>query len=100
MAGLFDVILAGPDAPGERACRVTGPHLFLEAARRLGTPVERTAVIDGSADGIAAARAGGFGAVIAVDRTGGTVTFEKYGADLVVTDLSQLRREGRGRMNE
>ncbi|MCW1960333.1 MAG: HAD-IA family hydrolase, partial [Mycobacterium sp.] len=46
------------------------PAILLEAARRLASRPGRTAVVEDSEAGASAARAGGFGLVIGVDRTG------------------------------
>jgi hypothetical protein len=43
---------------------------FLEAARRLKASPERTVVIEDAIAGVAAGRAGNFGLVIGIDRTG------------------------------
>ncbi|UGY92283.1 HAD family hydrolase [Streptomyces gobiensis] len=69
------------------------PALFEEAARRLGTPASRTAVIEDALAGVEAGRRGGFSPVIGVDRTAGPDTaaeLRAHGADLVVRDLSEL----------
>jgi hypothetical protein len=40
--------------------------------------------------GVAAGRAGGFGFVVGVDRTGHADALRTHGADVVVSDLTQL----------
>jgi alpha,alpha-trehalase len=87
---LFDVRVDGRVAatlglPGKPA-----PDTFLEAARRLGTSPARIAVIEDAIAGVVAARAGGFGLIIGIDRTGHGADLEAAGADFVVTDLSQI----------
>ncbi|MDN3355800.1 HAD family hydrolase [Actinomadura sp. DC4] len=91
VAELFDVLLDGLDAPGIRLPATVDAALFEAAARRLGEPPERTAVIEGSTAGVAAGRYAGFGAVVGVDPTGGATGLGEQGADLVVTDVSRLR---------
>jgi beta-phosphoglucomutase-like phosphatase (HAD superfamily) len=91
VAGMFDVLLDGLDAPGTALPAHPDASLFREAALRLGTPPGRTAVIEGSAAGVAAGRCGGFGAVVGVDPTGGSAGLGEEGADLVVEDTSELR---------
>ena len=90
VAGMFDVLLDGLDAPGTVLPAHPDASLFREAALRLGTPPALTAVIEGSAAGVAAGRCGGFGAVIGVD-PGGSAGLGEQGADLVVADTSELR---------
>lgn len=91
VVGMFDVLLDGLDAPGTALPAHPVAGLFVEAALRLGTPPGRTAVIEGSAAGVAAARHGGFGVVIGVDPVGGLVDLGEHGADLVIADASELR---------
>ena len=40
--------------------------------------------------GLAAGRAGGFGFVVGVDRSGQADAMREHGADIVVSDLAQL----------
>lgn len=91
VAELFDVLLDGLDTPGTALPVHTDARLFHAAALRLGVPLERTAVVEGSTAGVAAGRCAGFGAVVAVDPTGGSAGLRGQGADLVVADVSQLR---------
>jgi beta-phosphoglucomutase-like phosphatase (HAD superfamily) len=51
-------------------------------------------VIEETSAAVTAAQRGGFGLVIGVDRLGGSRLGE-HGADLVVTDLGELRLQGR-----
>ena len=46
------------------------PDTFLEGARRLGVPPGRAVVVEDAVSGVQAGRAGGFGLVIGVDRSG------------------------------
>ena len=90
---LFDARVDGRDAatlglPGKPA-----PDTFLAAARQLGTSPERTVVIEDAIAGVTAGRAGGFGLVIGIDRTGHGTDLENAGADIVVADLNQLDLE-------
>jgi HAD superfamily hydrolase (TIGR01509 family) len=93
----FAVLVDGEDAarlglPGKPA-----PALFVEAARRLHVPPGRAALIEDAQAGVAAGRAGGFGLVIGVDRTGTSASaaaLAEHGADLVVRDLAELLTAG------
>ncbi len=66
------------------------PDTFLAAAEELGLPPERCAVFEDAEVGVQAGRAGGFGHVIGVDRTGHAQALREHGADVVVTDLAEL----------
>ncbi len=66
------------------------PDSFLEAAQRLGVAPERGVVVEDALSGVAAGRAGGFGLVIGVDRTGNAQALREQGADVVVGDLAEL----------
>ncbi|MGW1679648.1 trehalose-phosphatase [Saccharopolyspora sp. NPDC002376] len=66
------------------------PALFLEAARRLGTPPSRAAVVEDAEAGVAAARVGGFALVIGVSRTGLPSRLVDAGADVVVSSLADV----------
>src|SRR5699024_7497018 len=50
----------------------------------------RVAVVEDAASGVQAARAGGFGLVVGVDRTAQRGALEAAGADVVVTDVAEL----------
>jgi trehalose-phosphatase len=62
----------------------------LEAARRLGADPSRTVLIADTEGGVEAGRQGGFGCVIGVDRSGEPEVFATQGADVVVSDLSEV----------
>ncbi|WP_371583060.1 HAD family hydrolase [Streptomyces sp. NBC_01314] len=90
---LFDALVDGAEAARLHLPGKPDPALFLEAARRLGVPASRAAVVEDALAGVEAGRRGGFGLVIGVDRahTPGTrAELLKRGADLVVDDLAEL----------
>ena len=67
------------------------PAMLLESARRLGVRPGRTVVIEDSEAGVRAARAGGFGLVVGVDRSGGAGSrLADCGADAVLGDLAEV----------
>ena len=68
------------------------PDTFLEGARALGVEPARAAVFEDATAGVEAGRAGGFGFVVGVDRVGHAEDLLHHGADIVVTDLSELER--------
>jgi beta-phosphoglucomutase-like phosphatase (HAD superfamily) len=91
LAGLFDVRLDGLDAAGCHLPASSDLGLLREAARRMRTPPARTAVIEENLAAVQAARRAGFGLVVGVDRGGRSLLLPEYGADSVITDLSDLR---------
>lgn len=88
--GLFDVRVDGLDATRLGLASKPEPDLFLEAARRLGVRPEQAAVVEDAIAGVQAARRGGFGLVVGVDRVGTPDVLRANGADVVVADLAQL----------
>lgn len=92
---LVDLMVDGGDAALMNLPGRPDPALYLEAARRLALPASRTAVVEGALPGVEAARKGGFGLVVAVDRMGGGSELGVHGADLVVADLAELTVTGR-----
>ncbi|MFF8841958.1 HAD family hydrolase [Streptomyces sp. NPDC015127] len=89
----FDALVDGHEAARLRLTGKPDPALFLEAARRLGVPPGRCAVVEDALAGVAAGRRGGFALVVGVDRTAGPGTgaaLREHGADLVVRDLAEL----------
>ena len=93
VAELFHVIVDGNDAARLRLPGKPDPALFLEAARRLGTPPRATAVAEDAVAGTEAARRGGFAVVIGVERSArpaAAARLLEHGADVVVTDLAEL----------
>ncbi|MGW7467615.1 HAD family hydrolase [Streptomyces xantholiticus] len=93
----FDALVDGVEAARLRLPGKPEPALFLEAARRLGVPADRAAVVEDALAGVEAGRRGGFALVIGVDRTAGPGTgaaLLERGADLVVRDLAELLPDG------
>lgn len=66
------------------------PATFLEAARRLGVEPARAAVVEDALSGVAAGRAGDFGLVVGIARSGPPEALRNAGADVVVGDLAEL----------
>jgi beta-phosphoglucomutase family hydrolase len=69
------------------------PDTFLAAAKRLGVEPGQAAVFEDALAGVQAGHAGGFGAVIGVDRTGQAAALRENGASVVVGDLAELLDE-------
>ncbi len=90
---LFDTAVDGVVA---HHCMLEGkpaPDTYQEAARRLGVPASRAAVVEDAIAGVKAGRAGNFGLVIGVDRIGEPGLLRNAGADIVVSDLGDLTFE-------
>lgn len=88
---LFDTVVDGNDA---RDCDLPGkpdPAMLLEAARRLGVDPARTVIAEDSLAGVEAGAAGGFALVIGVDRANQADDLAAHGADIVVSDLDEIR---------
>jgi beta-phosphoglucomutase-like phosphatase (HAD superfamily) len=66
------------------------PDTFLAGARVLGVEPGQAAVFEDALAGVAAGQAGGFACVVGVDRAGEADELREHGADIVVTDLSEL----------
>ncbi|MCA1787259.1 MAG: beta-phosphoglucomutase family hydrolase, partial [Desulfobacteraceae bacterium] len=67
------------------------PDIFFEAARRMEAAVQRTAVFEDATSGVSAAKKGGFYRVIGVNRADNEEILKKAGADVVFSDLCEIR---------
>ncbi|MEO5693477.1 MAG: beta-phosphoglucomutase family hydrolase [Usitatibacter sp.] len=91
IAQLFDTRVDGKDVTRLELKGKPAPDAFLEAARRLGAEPARAVVVEDALAGVEAGRAGRFGCVIGVDRLGQSQALRAAGADVVVTNLAQVR---------
>lgn len=66
------------------------PDPFLEAARRLDVAPAKAVVVEDAVSGVKAGVAGGFGAVVGVDRHHDPAALQAAGATVVVADLGEL----------
>jgi beta-phosphoglucomutase family hydrolase len=82
------VVAREHNLPGKPA-----PDTWLYAAKRLGVAPEHAAVFEDALAGVESGRAGGFGAVIGVDRVGHAAALAAHGATRVVEDLAELLEE-------
>jgi beta-phosphoglucomutase family hydrolase len=73
------------------------PDAFLAGARCAGVEPAQAAVFEDALAGVEAGRAGGFGFVVGVDRTGHADALRAHGADVVVPDLARLLDGATGR---
>lgn len=90
LSDLFDVRVDGVDSeilgiPGKPAA-----DIFLEAARQLKVKPVRAVVIEDAISGVQAGRAGKFGLVVGVTRTGAREPLLANGADVAIADLSEI----------
>lgn len=90
IADLLEVRIDGVTAREEHLEGKPAPDTFLAAARRLGVDPAQAAVFEDALAGVEAGRAGGFGAVIGVDRVGQAAALADHGATRVVADLGEL----------
>ena len=67
--------------------------IFIRAANNLGVPVAKSVVVEDATSGVQAGRNGGFGLVLGIARENNTEELLENGADIVVTDLSQITIE-------
>ncbi len=90
LAGRFDVVIDGVVAAREHLKGKPAPDTFLAAARAVGAEPANAAVFEDAEAGVAAGRAGHFGFVVGVDRAGQAEALRAHGADVVVSDLTEL----------
>jgi len=87
---LFDAQVDGVVAKEWMLAGKPAPDTFLEAARRLGVKPGRAAVVEDAISGVRAGKAGDFELVVGVSRSGQPELLRQSGADIVVSDLSEL----------
>lgn len=92
---LFDARVDGVTAAERNLPGKPAPDMFLEGARELGVPAARAVVFEDAIAGVQAGRAGGFAYVVGVNRVDGAhaEALAGHGADIVVSDLSELLEE-------
>jgi beta-phosphoglucomutase family hydrolase len=87
---LFDVRIDGVIAKERGLAGKPAPDTFLAAAQELDVTPAQAAVFEDALAGVEAGRAGHFGLVVGVDRTGQAKELLEHGADIVVRDLEEL----------
>jgi beta-phosphoglucomutase family hydrolase len=87
---LFEAVVDGLVAAREGLPGKPAPDTFLAGARALDVEPAQAAVFEDALAGVEAGRAGNFGWVVGVNRTGQAEALEEHGADVVVDDLSEL----------
>jgi beta-phosphoglucomutase family hydrolase len=87
---LFEAVVDGLVAQREGLPGKPAPDTFIAGARALGAEPAQSVVFEDALAGVEAGRAGEFGYVVGVDRTGQREALAERGADIVVDDLSEL----------
>jgi beta-phosphoglucomutase family hydrolase len=90
LAGLFDARIDGVVAKERGLAGKPAPDTFLAGAAALGVAREHAVVFEDALAGVEAGRAGQFGLVVGVNRTGQAAELAEHGADIVVDDLGEL----------
>ena len=98
---LFDAQVDGVVAKEWMLAGKPAPDTFLEAARRLGVKPNRAAVVEDAISGVQAGKAGDFKLVVGVSRHGEPELLRQSGANIVVSDLSEISfGEGKRAVNK
>ena len=87
---LFEARVDGVVAEREQLAGKPAPDTFLAGAKLLGVEPSAAAVFEDALAGVEAGRAGRFGWVVGVDRSGQREELRRRGADIVVDDLAEL----------
>jgi beta-phosphoglucomutase family hydrolase len=90
IADLFEAVVDGLVAQREGLPGKPAPDTFIAGARALSAEPAEAVVFEDALAGVEAGRAGAFGYVVGVDRTGQRDALAERGADIVVDDLSEL----------
>jgi beta-phosphoglucomutase family hydrolase len=90
--GFLDTRIDGVVAEREHLVGKPAPDTYLAGAKALGIEPEHAAVFEDALAGVESGRAGGFGAVVGVDRVGQghADALRQHGATVVVEDLGEL----------
>jgi beta-phosphoglucomutase-like phosphatase (HAD superfamily) len=91
---LFDARIDGIVAVERHLAGKPAPDTFLAGAAALGVEPESAVVFEDALAGVEAGHAGGFALVVGVDRVGQADELRRHGADVVVSDLSELLEDG------
>ncbi|HZA00580.1 MAG TPA: beta-phosphoglucomutase family hydrolase [Acidimicrobiales bacterium] len=91
---LFDARIDGVVAAERGLAGKPAPDTFLAGAGAVGAEPAQAAVFEDALAGVQAGRAGRFALVVGVDRVGQADELRRHGADVVVTDLSELLEDG------
>ena len=87
---LFEEVIDGTVAERMHLRGKPAPDTFLAASEVLGVLPADAAVFEDALAGVEAGRAGGFGFVVGVNRSDQATALLEHGADVVVSDLTEL----------
>jgi alpha,alpha-trehalase len=87
---LFDTKVDGVDSERLKLAGKPSPDIFIQAARDLGVPPSRAMVVEDAIAGVQAGKRGNFACVIGVDRLNQGDALQANGADITVSDLSEI----------
>ncbi len=90
---LFDAQMTGTEASELGLKGKPAPDTFVKAAEWLDATPPEAVVFEDAISGVQAGRAGGFGLVVGVDRGGDAEGLAANGADVVSSNLLELRKE-------
>ena len=93
IADLFDARIDGVVAAERHLAGKPAPDTFIAGAAAIGAVPATAAVFEDALAGVEAGRAGGFALVVGVDRVGQADELRRHGADVVVSDLSELMEQ-------
>jgi beta-phosphoglucomutase family hydrolase len=91
---LFEAVVDGVTAKRENLPGKPAPDMFIRGARAVDSDPPQAAVFEDALAGVQAGRAGAFGYVVGVDRSGQAQALREHGADIVVEDLAELLDDG------
>lgn len=87
---LFEVFVDGIVSEKENLKGKPAPDIFINACDKLGVNYYRTAIVEDAVSGVAAGKEGNFGLVIGIARHDNSRELRINGADIVVSDLSDI----------
>lgn len=93
VCGIEDLFQTRVDGVVSAQLRLKGkpePDIFITAVNNLKAKVSKSIVVEDAISGVSAGRNGGFGLVLGVARKNNEDDLLENGADIVVTDLSQI----------
>jgi beta-phosphoglucomutase family hydrolase len=90
IADLFDARIDGLVAIDRHLAGKPAPDMFLAGAEALGLRADQCVVFEDALAGVAAGRAGHFAFVVGVDRVGQADQLRQHGADVAVSELTEL----------
>ncbi|PKD20517.1 hypothetical protein APR40_09200 [Salegentibacter salarius] len=91
LTSYFSVRVDGITSEEENLKGKPEPDIFLKAAEKLNVDPNNAIVVEDAISGVKAGKKGGFAMVIGIERNGKQEKLKKAGADLVVSDMTELK---------